>query len=528
MKWIQGKPRDQLTLFPSCLDDLISRDNEVRLIDVFVDSLPLNDYGFNMIAVEDGRPRYQASDLLKLFIYGYMNRIRSSRELERACKINIEMQWLVKQLTPDHNTINNFRKDNTKGIKQVFKATVSMAKHFELIGGILLAGDSSKFRAQNSKKNNYNKKKVKRHQDYIEAKLKQYQDLLELTDDQEDITRIQGEINKQKQRKVKYEQLSEQLGKVMGNQISTSDPDSRQMIVRNNITEVAYNVQTTVDSDYKLIIDYEVTNTNDSKAMGKMVKRAVEIVGHKDMTMVYDKGYHTGSEFTKAEEAEVEVLVAIPAVPSASQAPDPRYNKSEFIYNEEEDIYTCPEGQILKPAPSTYTHRDSRKPEYEYTFKKYRTTACRQCPARKLCTRSKTNVRHIQRSEHDGAIERNKERIDKNEEIYKQRQAIVEHPFGTIKRQWGFDHLMTKRYKERASADIGLIMSAYNLRRIFNILNINEIREYLMKLSLKLLKWLQQLWGRVRIKRIKYLVNYDQNPRKAHIHHFSPKLAVGF
>jgi hypothetical protein len=302
------------------------------------------------------------------------------------------MLWLVKQLTPDHNTINNFRKDNAKAIRKVFKATVAMAKHFDLIGGKLLAGDSTKFRAQNSKKNNYNKKKVRRHQVYIEEKLRQYHELLEKEENEEEAKRLKGEIEKQEKRKDKYDQLSDQLGKVLGNQISTSDPDSRQMIIRNNITEVAYNLQTTVDGSNKLIVDYEVTNTNDSKAMGEMVERAVDIIGDNDFTLLYDKGYHTGSEFTKAEKSEVEVLVAIPALPSASQAPDPRYNKSEFTYNEEEDTYTCPEGQVLKPAPSIYTHRDARKPDYTYTFKKYRTTACRQCPSRELCTKSKTNV----------------------------------------------------------------------------------------------------------------------------------------
>jgi len=299
---------------------------------------------------------------------------------------------LVKQLAPDHNTINNFRKDNSKAIRKIFNATVAIAKNFDLIGGKLLAGDSTKFRAQNSKKNNYNKKKVKRHQVYIEEKLRQYHELLEKEENEEEANRLKNEIEKHDERKDKYKQLSDQLGKVLGNQISTSDPDSRQMIISNNITEVAYNLQTTVDSTNKLIVDYEVTNTNDSKAMGEMVERAVAIIGGNDFTMLYDKGYHTGSEFTKAEKAEVEVLVAIPALPAASQAPDPRYNKSEFTYNEEEDTYTCPEGQILKPAPSIYTHKDARKPEYVFTFKKYRTLACRQCSVKHLCTKSKTNV----------------------------------------------------------------------------------------------------------------------------------------
>ena len=528
MKWIQGKPRDQLTLFTTCLDDVIASDNEVRLIDSFVDSLALETFGFNVHAVEDGRPRYQSGDLLKLFIYGYMNRIRSSRELERACKINVEMMWLVKQLTPDHNTINNFRKDNSKAIRKVFNATVEIAKNFDLIGGKLLAGDSTKFRSQNSKKNNYNKKKVQRHQAYIEEKLRQYHELLENEDNEEEVNRINNEIGKQEQRKDKYEQLSDQLGKVLGNQISTSDPDSRQMIIRNNITEVAYNLQTTVDSRNKIIVDYKVTNTNDSKAMGEMVERAVDIIGHSDFTLLYDKGYHTGSEFTRAEDAEVEVLVAIPAIPGASQAPDPRFNKSEFLYNEADDTYTCPEGQVLKPAPSTYTHRDARKPEYVFTFKKYRTSACRHCPSLNLCTKSKTNVRHIQRSEHDGAIQRNKQRLDQKEEVYKKRQAIVEHPYGTIKRQWGFDHVMTKRKLECASADIGLIMTVYNLRRLFNILSFRELSNLITGFGSKCPIFGHKTVWWIR-SRCQLIFKYPELMfRIKTINNFSYKLVVGF
>ena len=481
MKWIQGKPRKQAILFPTSLDQIIADDNEVRLIDLFVESLSLDFFGFDLKAIEDGRPKYHPKVLLKLFIYGYMNRIRSSRLLERACKINIEVMWLVQQLSPDHNTINSFRKVNEKGIRNVFRQTVNIAKDFELIGGNLLAGDSTKFRAQNSKKNNYNIKKVKRHIDYIEGKLAEYQALLDECEGGQKKEALEHLIEKQNLRKAEYKLLEAELSDVRIKQISTSDPDSRQMIIRNNITEVAYNVQTTVDSTNNLLVDYEVTNTNDKKAMGTMVERAVEILGHREMTILYDKGYHSGSEFSKAEAAGVKVLVAIPGVPSASQAPNPKYNRSEFVYNEKEDSYTCPEGQILTPAPSTYTYRNASKPDYTYTFKKYRTPACRDCPVRALCTRSKINGRHIDRSEHTGAIDRNKERIENSEHYYKRRQAIVEHPYGTIKRQWGFDHIMTKRKIECASSDVGLMMSSYNLRRLFNLLEFKDLIEYLNK-----------------------------------------------
>ena len=483
MKYIKGKARGQITLFPTCIDDMIDKDNEVRLIDAFVDSLDMIKMGFKVDAVEDGRPKYHPRDLLKIFIYGYLNKTRSSRDLEKACRVNIEMMWLVRQLTPDHNTINRFRKENNTAIRNVFRKTVKVASDFNLIGGTLIAGDSTKLRAQNSKKLNFNEKKIKRHQEYIERKLKEYQELLDSTqdEDEDEKKKITKHIETQNQRKDFYNDLSEKLKHSGEKQISLSDADSRQMIVRNNITEVAYNVQTTTDDDHNILIDYLVTNENDSKAMGEMLERAVYILDDNNFTSLYDKGYHTGSEFAKAEKLEVEVLVAIPAIPSKSQAPDPAYNKSEFRYNEQEDTYTCPEGQTLYPAPTVYIHKDKRKPGYEFKFKKYSSNKCKTCPALKKCTSSKLKRRYISRSEHDGAIERNAERMKFKAEIYKKRQTIVEHPYGTIKRQWGFNYVITKRTIERASADIGLIMSAYNLRRIFNILNFKDLMKYLLK-----------------------------------------------
>lgn len=498
MKWIQGNSREQINLFPTCLDEIIPLDSEVRLIDVFVDSLPIEDYGFVVKATEEGRPKFHPSDLLKLFIYGYMNRIRSSRQLERACVINMELIWLMKQLSPDHNTINNFRKANSKAIKQVFVSTVIVAKHFELIGGSLLAGDSTKLRAQNSKKNNYNASKIEQHKNYIEEKLKAYQELLEQEQSEEFKEELSLRIQEQEGRMMKYDNLASELTEKHVKQISTSDPESQQIIIRNRITEVCYSVQTTVDESNKLLIDYEVTNTNDKKAMGYMLERAVEIVGHNGFTALYDKGYHAGSEFSKAEELGVEVLVAIPGIPSASQAPDPRYNRSEFKYEEATDRYICPEGKVLEPAPTEYTHRDARKPEYVFKFKKYRTEACKECKVRSLCTRSKVGFRYIERTEHSGAIERNAERISKNKEVYKKRQQIVEHPYGTIKRQWGFDYIITKKYKERASADVGLMMIAYNLRRLINILGKEKLAKYLVKMAKKVEIYWRQNPGRQR------------------------------
>ena len=482
MKFITGFDRNQAALFPVTLEQSIDQDNEVRIIDLFVDSLPLKDFGFKMEFGEPGRPAYHPTDLLKLYIYGYLNKIRSSRDLEKECKRNIEVMWLLKGLQPDHNTISNFRRDNPKAVKKVFRATVQIAKHFDLIGGKLIAGDSTKMRAQNSKKNNFNQKKTDRHIAYIDNKLDEYNKLLSEADDDKK-EQIKKEIDKHKRRKEDYRQIEQQLKESGEPQVSTSDPESRQMITRNNITEVAYNVQTTVDAKHCLPIDYKVTNTNDSKAMGNMLQRAKSILRTHEFTALYDKGYHTGTEFKLADDLGIEVMVAIPGL--ASQAPDPAYNVKNFSYFEEGDYYVCPQGKKLT-TPGTW-HKTRT-----YHFKRYTTRACMSCPVKDQCTKAKYG-KGVQRSEYQHYVNNNKERIEQNKEYYRRRQAIVEHPYGTIKRQWGFSYILTKKYKQRAEADVGLMFVAYNLRRMINILGKDVFKKYLRILVPHLLLKIAQL-----------------------------------
>jgi transposase len=481
MKFIQGHNRNQIHLFPVSLDESIDPDNEVRIIDLFVESLSIKDYGFRTDFPENGRPAYHPSDLLKLFIYGYMNKARSTRDLEKECHRNIEVMWLIKCLKPDHNTISNFRQDNEKAIRKVFRATVQIAKHFDLIGGKLIAGDSTKLRAQNSKKNNFNQAKIDRHLAYIDNKLDEYtKALAESDEDNKQI--IREEIRKQEERKAGYKDLEKKLKESGESQISLSDPESQQIVIRNNITEVAYNVQTTVDAKNNIPIDYKVTNENDSKAMGNMVQRAKSILRTNEFTVLYDKGFHTGSELKIAQDLGVETIVAIPGVPSTSQAPNPLFNYEYFKYNKEDDTYTCPAGQVLRTNGSWYKQR-SGSGSISW-FKQYKTKSCRKCPSRSQCTRSEKE-RLIQRSEYADYYEANRSNVKEKEQLYKRRQAIVEHPFGTIKRQWGFSYILTKRGINRASADVGFIFIAYNIRRIINILGQDLLKEYLrMLLSL--------------------------------------------
>ena len=475
MQYITGSSRTQAVLFPQSLEEIIDQDNEVRLIDLFVESLDLAAFSFHIKSSTEGRPPYHPKDLLKLYVYGYLNSVRSSRALERECKRNVEVMWLLHQLVPDHNTISNFRRDNEKAIRKVFRHTISIAKHFELIGGKLLAGDSTKLRAQNSKKNNFNQDKIEMHLQYIERRLDEYNQVLEQADGEENKKVIEQHIQKQNDRKDKYNNLSTQLRDSGEPQVSTSDPESRQLLIRNRITEVAYNVQTTVDEKHKITLDYKVTNQNDRKALGGMLRRAKGILGNSSFTALYDKGYHTGSELKTGLAMGVEVMVAIPGV--ASFAPDERYNVEHFVYDSDADTYTCPQGEVLPTNGQWYV-----KSDHGYKVKHYKTAACTCCPAFSLCTKNKKG-RLIERSEYQSYVEQNKENIANNPATYKKRQQIIEHTYGIIKRQWGFYYITTKRGIKRASADVGLMFTALNLRRLINIVDRNRLEKFLRQLA---------------------------------------------
>jgi transposase len=483
MQFIQGKNRTQSILFPESLDQIVEADNEVRIIDLFVESINLADFHFVIKTSKEGRPAYHPKDLLKLFVYGYLNHIRSSRQLEKECKRNIELLWLMKELAPDHNTIANFRRDNEKAIRKVFRYTVSIAKEFNLIGGKLVAGDSTKLRAQNSKKNNFNEGKIQRHLAYIDAKLDEYNKALaEADDDNKQI--IEQEIKKHTERKTGYENMSRQLQQSGEPQISTSDPASRQLMTRNNISEVAYNIQTVVDAKHNLFLDYKVTNENDSRALSGMLRRTKTILGTTHFTALYDKGYHTGIEIKKAVALDINIMVAIPN--TSSNAPDENYNMDRFTYNELNDTYICPQQQLLTTNGNWYQKSKDRN---HYVVKHYKTNACPCCPARELCTKNRKG-RVIERSEYAPYIEINKQNIEANPEVYKKRQSIAEHPYGTIKRQWGFYYIITKKGIKHASADAGLMFAAYNLRRLMNIIDTSTLAKFLQELVFLILrKW---------------------------------------
>ena len=327
------------------------------------------------------------------------------------------------------------------------------------------------------------KKKIDRHIAYIDDKLDKYSGILAHEDQdisEEKKVELKNKINKHQQQKDKYEGYKKVLKETGQVQISTSDPDSRQMIIRNHITEVAYNVQSTVDAKHNIPIDFNVTNQNDSKAMGAMVRRAKTILGKSDFTVLFDKGYHTGTEFTYAHKHQVEVLVAFPDV--ASHAPDISFDVEHFKYDKVLDQYTCPANETLKTNGNWYNKKNGKTLN---RIKQYKTKACKSCVFFTKCTRNKAG-RLLERTEHADLIEENKRRISENLDLYRRRQAIVEHPFGVIKRQWDFYYIMTKKSMKHASADVGLIFTSYNLRRILNLVNKNELRKYIRSFRSKI------------------------------------------
>lgn len=488
MATLIGINRNQIQMM--CLEMLISQDNPVRLIDAFVDKIDLKQLGVKIPEAVEGRTAFHPASLLKLYLYGYMNRVRSSRMLEKECRLNIEVRWLMQELTPCYKTIADFRKNYPDVVKNVFSLFVGFMKEAGLIAGKTIAIDGSKFRAVNSSKSNYNQKKIDRHQEFIDRKVNEYLAELEKNDAEEsqdeikiNPEKIKTELEKLKARKLKYDSLQQQLDSTEEVQLSTTDPDSRALILRKNIVEVSYNTQTSVDDQHSLIIDYEATNENDLKALAGMAKRAKNIVEKDEITVLADKGYHNGEQIAQCEAENITTIVASREQPTVKHL-EKEYLVENFVYDKENDTYTCPQGEILRTNGRWYnkTHdserkRKTRKNITNYLIKQYKTTACKNCPVRDKCTKNKAG-RLIERSEHQDAVDRNNKRLLSEKELYKRRQAIVEHPFGTVKRAWGFSYLLLKGMR-KVNGEMGLIYTAYNFIRVKNILGFDKFMQLL-------------------------------------------------
>ena len=439
MHFIQGADRQQVQFIS--LDDLITADNSVRILDAFVDKVDLAQLHFaSAVHKSEGRPPFAPSVLLKLYLYGYINRIRSSRRLQIECVRNIELQWLLNRLVPNYHTIANFRRDNAAALKALFKLFVIFLRDQQLITGELIAVDGSKFRAVNSKKNNYNQKKIDRHLAYIEEKTAAYLQELDSRDEEEsksssEVTinknKVQQELQKLKARKEKYHLLEEQLRQSGEEQISTTDADSRGLLLHRNIVEVSYNVQTAVDAEHNLLIHVEATNRTDRNALHAVVMQAKGMTGKKAITVLADKGYHNGRELHQCAQSSIVTIVPGKAhVDGNSNGPQPAYYVEHFSYDREKDCYTCPQGNLLTTSGAWHNKTREHSP---YRFKKYRTPDCKTCPVKQFCT-GRSGGREIERSEYQSAVDHNNKRVVHQKELYLRRQAIVEHPFGTIKR----------------------------------------------------------------------------------------------
>lgn len=358
MKYIEGFNRNQSVLFPQCLEDIIPFDSEVRMIDGFVDSLPMAELGFlDHKPREEGRPMYHPRDLFKLYLYGYLNRVRTSRLLERECERNIELIWLLRGLRPCFRTTAGFRLANPEAFRNTFTHFVAGLNKGGFLGRQTVAIDGSKFRAVNAKKNNFNIKKIKRQLTYIDEKIGQYIQELDASDLSESNAAVmEQKLAHQRRQKRKYKKLEKQLRDTGQEQISTTDPDARAMVIRGQVITVALKVQTVVDDKHNLVVKYLPTNRNDKKALLPMALRAKKVFGKKSITVLADKGYHNGEQLRACASEDVITYVAVPDAPRNSSIPTSDYYGEKFQYNKKQDTFTCPKGQVLKSNGQTY-HR---------------------------------------------------------------------------------------------------------------------------------------------------------------------------
>lgn len=483
MPKITGLDRHQVSF--SSLEDMISLDNDVRFIDAFVDKLDLNRLGVCSLTQKEkkkaGRSAYCDTLFLKLYLYAYLNGIRSSRKLEQEGKRNIELHWLLQGLRPNYHSIADFRKLNAPALENLFKLFVGFLKESGLIGSKVIAVDGTKIRGNNSKKNNYNPKKIERHLNYIEQKSKAILEEFEQSDAQEEEAIALGTLNEKlarlQEHKIKYEQLQKQMEASGDVQVSTTDPDARALLVRGVVVEVGYNIQAAVDAEHKLVVGTHTINSNDKNALYNISKEAKENIAAEKLTVLADKGYHTGKELQACQEADIDTIVARQEVVNSNdKGTRPEYMVQHFTYDKETDTYTCPENQTLQTTGKWHTKK--RDKDVSYQFKKYRTTACLSCSVQNLCTSKYDGRREIERSEYAEAVERNKQNYDSNGSLYRQRQEINEHIFGTIKRQWNLNYT-NLRGLEKVNGEVALIMTVYNMKRAKNILGYDQLMKKL-------------------------------------------------
>ena len=471
-RFVEGVDRGQSALFPECLEDWIGEDNPVRVIDVFVEELDLAELGFGGVAPEaTGRPSYHPSVLLKLYIYGYLNRVQSSRRLERETGHNVEVMWLSGRLVPDHKTIADFRKDNGTAIRKVCARFVALCRAMGLLTQASVAIDGSKFKAVNNRDRNFTRAKMERRMAQIEESVARYLQQLDTADRQEPSEALKTKTSGLKE---KIEKLKAQMRRLAvlevdmlatpDQQISLTDPDARSMATSGRGSGVVgYNVQIAVEAGHHLIVTHDVTNDgSDRSQLSAVAKEAKATLGVEQLDAVADRGYFNGEEILACEEAGISVTLPKPMT-SNSKA-EGRFGKQDFRYVAEEDVYVCPAGERL-----AYYYTSEEKGLVVHS---YATKACRHCAIKHNCT--KGNERRIKRWEHEHVLEVVQLRLDEHPEKMRQRRETVEHPFGTIKARMGATHFLMKTLPKVAT-EMALHVLAYNLTRVMNIMGIQPL-----------------------------------------------------
>lgn len=486
MQYLQGNDREQM--FMLSLEEAVSKDAFVRVVDVFADAIDFRSFGFTHTECkEEGRPAFHPSVMMKLYLYGYRFGINTSRKLEREAATNIEVMWLLKGLRPRYKTIADFRKNNPKAFRDVFRKFVLLLKEWDLVEGKTVAIDSFKIRASNSLKKNFNEAKLKRHLAYIDEQIKQYQSQLDAADEDEERQALEEKIRERTKKKHHYQEVETKLQQSGEQQISLTDPDARSVVLHRNIINVGYNIQSVSDQKHKLLVDYDTGTVNDTHSLYPMALQAKELLQTETLTVLADKGYHTGEQLESCRQNDIITYVS-PKAPSTNA--ESGYPITMFTYDDQTDTYTCPQGQQMRTNGRWYIHSNSRKGRSDrHRFRRYLTTACKQCPVREECTKSTKNGRAIDRSEYADAVEENNQRVTDNPDYYRQRQQITEHQFGTMKRQMKYTHTNI-RGKPKVMGEIGIMFTVYNLVRCIHILG----RENFAK-ALK-----QRLYAKIELK----------------------------
>ena len=467
-RFIEGEDRTQITLLPPSLEDYVADDNPVRVVDVFVEQLDLSALGFERAdPAATGRPGYRPSMLLKLYIYGYLNRIQSTRRLERESQRNVELMWLTGRLTPDFKTIADFRRDNGPAIRKVCRQFITLCRKLDLFSQSIIAIDGSKFKAVNSRDRNFTSGKLKARMEQVEQSIDRYLAAMDTADrTQPDIAedrtpRLAEKIAKLKRQMQDLKEMEQRLADAPDGQVSLSDPDARSMATSGRGTGVVgYNVQTAVDHKHHLIVAHEVTNVgHDRSALSMMADQARDATGISALTVVADRGYFNGEEILACDEAGISAFVPKPLT-SNSKAHG-RFGKQDFVYFPEKNEYRCPAGESLIYR---YTNLEGG-----LTTHAYWTSNCKQCAIRSQCTN--LSFRRVKRWEHEGVVDAMKQRLDREPDKLRIRRQTVEHPFGTIKHWMGTSHFLTKTMPQ-VSTEMSLHVLAYNFKRLMCILGI--------------------------------------------------------